>query len=79
MIESATAQRPGETATDRRELLAELFGVHRALGAIGNNVNQLARVANATGEIAEELGHTLTAVRRQLDRLDELMDRFEAT
>lgn len=79
LIESATAQRPGETATDRRELLAELFGVHRALGAIGNNVNQLARVANATGEIAEELGHTLTAVRRQLDRLDELMDRFEAT
>lgn len=78
LVEAATAPRPGETATDRRELLVELFGLHRALGAIGNNVNQLARAANATGEVGEELLHTLAAVRRQLGRLDELMDRFES-
>lgn len=80
LVEAATAERVGETATDRRELLTELFGVYRALGAVGNNLNQLTRAANATGdlppEINERLVHTLTAVRRQLDRLDDTLDGF---
>lgn len=74
LIEAATAEKPGETATDRRELLAQLFGVHRALGAIGNNLNQLTRAANATGDVTEEVVHTLAAVRRHLDRLDDVLD-----
>lgn len=74
LVEAATAERVGETATDRRELLAELFGVHRALGAVGNNLNQLTRAVNATGEWSAELGLTLAAVRRQLTRLDEVID-----
>jgi hypothetical protein len=74
LVEAATAERAGETATDRRELLTELFGVHRALGAVGNNLNQLTRAANATGDLAVELEHTLAAVRRQLMRLDDTLD-----
>lgn len=74
LIEAATAEQPGETATDRRELLAHLFGVYRALGAVGNNLNQLTRAANATGDLADEVVHTLAAVRRHLARLDEVLD-----
>lgn len=74
LVEAATAERVGETASDRRELLTELFGVHRALGAVGNNLNQLTRAANATGDLAVELEHTLAAVRRQLTRLDATLD-----
>lgn len=74
LVEAATAERVGETVTDRRELLTELFGVHRALGAVGNNLNQLTRAVNATGEWSDELGSTLAAVRRQLTRLDEVID-----
>lgn len=74
LVEAATAERVGETASDRRELLTELFGVHRALGAVGNNLNQLTRAANATGDLAVELEHTLAAVRRQLVRLDDTLD-----
>lgn len=74
LVEAATAERVGETASDRRELLTELFGVHRALGAVGNNLNQLTRAANATGDLAVELEHTLAAVRRQLVRLDDAVD-----
>ena len=78
LVESATARPVGETATDRRELLTELFGVHRALGAVGNNLNQLTRAANATGDVPPEVGlelrHTLAAVRRQLTRLDDTLD-----
>lgn len=76
LVEAATAERVGETATDRRELLTELFGVHRALGAVGNNLNQLTRATNATGDLPDELVHTLAAVRRQLDRLDDTLDGF---
>ena len=76
LVEAATAERVGETATDRRELLTELFGVHRALGAVGNNLNQLTRAANATGDLSAELAHTLAAVRRQLVRLDDTLDGF---
>ncbi len=80
LVEAATAQRVGETATDRRELLTELFGVQRALGAVGNNLNQLTRAANATADVSPEirdrLVHTLAAVRRQLDRLDDTLDGF---
>ncbi|GAA3707671.1 hypothetical protein GCM10022204_27030 [Microlunatus aurantiacus] len=74
LVEAATAEPAGETASDRRELLTELFGVHRALGAVGNNLNQLTRAANATGDLAVELEHTLAAVRRQLVRLDDTLD-----
>lgn len=74
LVEAATAERVGETATDRRELLTELFRVHRALGAVGNNLNQLTRAANATGDLSVELEHTLAAVRRQLMRLDDTLD-----
>ena len=76
LIEAATAEQPGESATDRRALLAELFGLHRAVGAVGNNLNQLARAANATGEYSVELRHTLAAVRRQLVRIDDTIDRL---
>jgi hypothetical protein len=74
LIESAFAQETGQTETERRELLTALFNLHRALGAIGNNVNQLAKVANATGELGEELRSTLAAVRRGLERVDAAMD-----
>lgn len=74
LVEAATARPVGESATDRRDLLAQLFGLHRALGAVGNNLNQLTRAANATGEISTELEHTLSAVRRLLVRVDDTLD-----
>lgn len=78
LVEAATAESGGETSSDRRDFLTELFGVHRALGAVGNNLNQLAKKANANGESTVELAHTLAAVRRQLTRLDLLMDGYSS-
>jgi hypothetical protein len=69
MIESALADR-GETATERRELLTTLFTVARYLGAVSNNVNQIARAVNATSDVQEDLAATLAAVRRTADRVD---------
>lgn len=62
LVESALAEQ-GETATDRASQLTELFHVRRLLAAVSNNLNQIARATNATGEIQAELDETLRAVQ----------------
>lgn len=49
----------------------EFLAARRFLAAVSNNVNQLAMVANASGEVPEELRATLHAVRRVTARLDD--------
>lgn len=75
LVESALSS-SGETPTQRRELLADLFAVHRVLSGIANNVNQIAKATNATGEWQPELSATLEALRRHATRLDEVIDRI---
>ncbi|REE98989.1 mobilization protein MobC [Thermomonospora umbrina] len=58
------------TATERRAIVIEVLAVRRLVAALGNNVNQLAKVANSTGEIPDQLPAVLDAVQRVLDRLD---------
>ena len=76
LVEAATAERAGETATDRRELLTELFGVHRALGAVGEQPEP-ARPGRRTRPVTcrWKLEHTLAAVRRSWTRLDDTLRR----
>lgn len=74
LMESALAPDSGVTREDLRELLTEMDRGFRLLGTIANNVNQIARATNATGQIQEDLGGTLEAVRRVGDRLDSLME-----
>jgi hypothetical protein len=74
LVESALSAQTSETPTERRNALAELFAVHRLLAAISNNVNQIARATNATGEVGEDLAATLRAVRRTAERIDVTVD-----
>ena len=60
-----------ETPTDRKRQVAELFEVRRLLATVANNVNQLARSANISGQV--------DAGRRLEDTLgegDELLARM---
>lgn len=75
LIESALAP-TGETPTERRNAVVELFAVHRLLAGIANNVNQMARATNATGEVQAEMVATLRAVRRVAERIDDTVDRL---
>jgi hypothetical protein len=61
-------------ASVRGELLGELFRAHRLLAGIANNVNQMARVTNATGNVHAEMVETLRAVRRTAERIDGAID-----
>lgn len=54
--------------------MAELFALHRLLAAVSNNVNQMARATNATGEVQAEMSATLDAVRRTAVRIDDAID-----
>lgn len=77
LVESALAQ-SGETPTERRNAMAELFGVHRLLAGVANNVNQIARATNATGEWQAETAAALDAVRRTAGRIDDVVDELSA-
>jgi hypothetical protein len=57
-----------ETPAERRAWIAELFELRRLLATIANNVNQLAKTANITGEVP--VGARLT---RTLGEVDELL------
>jgi hypothetical protein len=74
MVESALDGGGSLTATERREGMAELFEVRRLLATVANNVNQLARLANISGEVAagERLERTLGEVDGLVARLREL-------
>ncbi|MEO5875008.1 MAG: plasmid mobilization relaxosome protein MobC [Streptosporangiaceae bacterium] len=58
------------TATERRAIVIELLAVRRLVVALGNNVNQIARVANATEQVPAEVPAAMDAVVRVLARLD---------
>lgn len=73
LVESALAS-GAETATERRQAIAELFGVHRLLAAISNNVNQIAKATNTTGEVQAETAATLGKVREVAERVDDAID-----
>ncbi|GAB6925992.1 MULTISPECIES: plasmid mobilization protein [Rhodococcus] len=77
MVESALSD-TGETATDRRDLAAELFSAFRLLSAISININQMAKATNATGEIPAELNGALVSVRRLADRIHGTLDEMSA-
>jgi hypothetical protein len=69
LAESALAG-SGVNAAEHRQLAAELFAAKRLLASIANNVNQLAKVANSTGEVPPEMAATLDAVRRVAARIE---------
>ncbi|MDP9848136.1 plasmid mobilization protein [Streptosporangium lutulentum] len=58
------------TASQLRANAAELLAARRLVAAVGVNLNQLAKVANATGEVPAALEATMVATLQFLNRLD---------
>ncbi|MGK5555832.1 plasmid mobilization protein [Actinomadura kijaniata] len=75
LVEAALAG-DQQAASERRALVAEFLAVRRLLAAVSNNVNQLAMVANATGEVPAQLLATLHAVARVTARLEAATDEL---
>ena len=74
--DSATPSAAGTVPVVDRAVAVELFAAVRQLAGIATNVNQIARKANATGEVAVETPGTLAAVRECAARIEAVLGRM---
>lgn len=56
-----------DTPAERRAWIAELFELRRLAATVANNANQLAKIANISGELPER--DHLTRIFGEIDRL----------
>lgn len=76
LAESALAGE-GQTFTEQRALLEAFLSARRLIGMIGNNVNQIAKVANATGHLQPHAPVVLEALGRVAARLQAAAEALE--
>lgn len=69
LVDSALASRRS-SAVVPAALIAELSGIHRLLGSLANNMNQIARWLNSGGRPDARVLAAMDAVRRATIRLD---------
>jgi hypothetical protein len=77
MVEAALRDEPAPVEVDpvTRQAMAELFGLSRLLGKMSTNLNQIARAANATGEVQAATVTAADATKRVAGRIDEWIAR----
>jgi Bacterial mobilisation protein (MobC) len=70
LLAEAAVAGTAQTASERRAAANGRLAARRLLAAVGNNVNQLAKVANATGVVPPSVEATMDGVLRMLAKLD---------
>jgi hypothetical protein len=73
LISSALSEH-SDSPTERRAIAAELMSLHNLLARSSNNINQLARQANATSEFPAEAREALKHIRTVAMRIDDAID-----
>ncbi|KQQ92498.1 mobilization protein [Arthrobacter sp. Leaf141] len=74
LLLSAALSERNDSPTERRAIMAELMQLHNLLARSSNNINQIARHANATGEIPAETAEALKHLRSVAMRIDRAID-----
>ncbi|CAM5538587.1 MobC family plasmid mobilization relaxosome protein [Leifsonia shinshuensis] len=74
LVEAALSSEARETPTQRREMMVELIRLHRTLGAMANNVNQMAKATNAGSDLPAELHSTVSRLREIAEQVDGVLD-----
>lgn len=74
LVSAALYSENSESLAERRAMAVEFIAARRYLAALSNNVNQLARHANATDEFPEAARVVLTRVRAIADRINGMLD-----
>lgn len=73
LISSALSEH-SDSPTERRAIAAELMSLHNLLARSSNNINQLARQANATSEFPVEAREALKHIRSVAMRIDRTIE-----
>jgi hypothetical protein len=74
LVLSAALSDTSETPTQRKAIAAELMAIHTLLARVSNNVNQIARHANAGDEFPQDARAVLSYVRDVAMRIDRTID-----
>lgn len=74
LVESALRPDTSVSRADIQELIATLFGLSRHISAVGVNLNQIAKVANATGEVPEDLSAALAGLKSLYFKTEDAID-----
>lgn len=74
LLVSAALAEHTDSPTERRAIGAELMQLHNLLARSSNNINQLARQANATGEFPVEALEALKHLRSVAMRIDRAIE-----
>ncbi|MFJ5978455.1 plasmid mobilization protein [Pseudarthrobacter oxydans] len=74
LLVSAALSEHSDSPTERRAIAAELMALHNLLARSSNNINQLARQANATGDFPAEASQALKHIRTVAMRIDDAID-----
>lgn len=59
-----------ENPSERRDQFMQLSQLQRLVGTVANNINQIARHANATGEVPAEAAASIAHARSVIIRID---------
>jgi hypothetical protein len=74
LLVSAALSEQNDSPTENRAIAAEMMSLHHLLARSSNNINQLARQANATGEFPAEAREALKFIRSVAMRIDDAID-----
>jgi DNA replication initiation complex subunit (GINS family) len=69
LIEAALSEGT-ENPSERRDQFMQLSTLQRLVGSVANNINQIARHANATGEVPPEAAASIAHARAVIIRID---------
>lgn len=75
LVEAALAA-GGETPTERRDAITELFALRRDIAGHLNNVNQLAKHANTDGVFPEQAFQIAARTWPMFDRIDAALEQL---
>jgi hypothetical protein len=73
LFDAAIAQGAAEQFVLDVEVREELTAIRNMMRALGNNINQLAKHANATGEFPAEAAAAIKAVQRTAARINDTL------
>lgn len=69
LIEAALSEGT-ENPSERRDQFMQLSALQRLVGTVANNINQIARHANATGQVPAEAAASIAHARAVIVRID---------
>ena len=68
----------GETSTQRRDAMAELFRIRRQLAGVTTNVNQIAHAVNTDGQMPVGSAAALARIEEVVEKIDAAIEGLAA-